>query len=610
MLINYELNAIFFHSVKCGGNFCKNLLREYNFIDICQNEHEKYSDFIDEADIKHMKDKHTIRKFGKYRYFYSHQNCNKEYMNNYFKFTFVRNPYSKLLSAYMYLKRRMENDNNTIRGLKDNPDYYIDFKNFVKNYKNVNNISFYHAFIPQYEHILDFSLNSNFQYIGKIENFNDELINIFSLLGLKELKCIDKIFNGEKRNETNYEKNVTEYFDEHIFSFVNHFFEKDFESFGYKKYDTFEEFKTLFDKEQIKIMTPIDIVLRDVPLKISMSECTIENENSVSIKDKKSIIPHYYIKIPSKIEKKIQSERGQLIPRIIIQTYKNNYLHPQIYDNIMNILKNNPSYDYYFINDEDGEKLIERYFDERTLIAFKKLKVGAAKGDFIRMIALYLYGGVYLDLDASIKIDLDQFIQPNNEYIFLYDANKCQITNWCMMNIQKHIIIKKIIDEMVNRILENKEINILIITGPYLVTDVIYNHFTGLDIYNVYEEIHHHTFFDFILKYRDLNIFHETYYLCEKLNFFDFRFDGYDKKMLYYDEVEYDNIIDFNVYKNKILKKQDNIDSCYFYSNTLYFIYLNMLKNNGVKKYTKKLLELFDIIKKKYLTIKKVKYII
>ena len=72
---------------------------------------------------------------------------------------------------------------------------------------------------------------------------------------------------------------------------------------------------------------------------------------------------------------------------------------------------------------------------------------------------------------------------------------------------------------MVNRILENKEINILIITGPYLVTDVIYNHFTGLDIYNVYEEIHHHTFFDFILKYRDLNIFHETYYLCEKLNF-------------------------------------------------------------------------------------------
>ena len=45
----------------------------------------------------------------------------------------------------MYLKRRLENDNNTIRGLEENPDYFEDFNIFIKNYKDVNNISFFHA---------------------------------------------------------------------------------------------------------------------------------------------------------------------------------------------------------------------------------------------------------------------------------------------------------------------------------------------------------------------------------------------------------------------------------------------------------------------------------
>ena len=166
MFINYELKAIFFHGVKCGGNFCINLLKKYGFVNYCKNIHENYIDFFEnESYIKNIKDSHTIRKFGKYRYFYSHQDCNKEYIDNYFKFTFVRNPYSKIVSAYMYLKRRLEENTHTIRGLEENPEYFVDFATFVKNYKNVNNISFFHAFIPQYEHIVDFSMMI-YKFIG------------------------------------------------------------------------------------------------------------------------------------------------------------------------------------------------------------------------------------------------------------------------------------------------------------------------------------------------------------------------------------------------------------------------------------------------------------
>jgi hypothetical protein len=169
-------------------------------------------------------------------------------MDEFFKFLFVRNPYTKLLSAYLCLKGRLEIDNNTIRGLEENPEYFIDFNTFIKNYENVNNISFFHAFICQYENILDFSNNSNIQYIGKIENFNEDVINIFILLNINNLETlIQNLFI--KHNESIYDKNITEYYNEESFYFVNSFFDKDFDIFSYKKYNTYEEY---YDNEKTK----------------------------------------------------------------------------------------------------------------------------------------------------------------------------------------------------------------------------------------------------------------------------------------------------------------------------------------------------------------------
>jgi hypothetical protein len=248
MLINYELKAIAFHNPKCGGNSLQYALDDLNFIETCIDTHYNYINFVeDETYIKHIKDKHTIRKFGKYRYFYSHQDANKEHMDTFFKFIFVRNPYRKLLSAYLYLRARLgETYYNTIRGLEENPEYFTDFNVFVKNYKNVNNISFFHAFICQYDQIIDFSGNIQFEFIGNIEHFYNDVIDIFTFLDIKKF---DNVLN-RPQNISKYEKEVTEYYNEETFYFVNEFFKKDFEIFSYKKYDTFEEFKINFKNDQ------------------------------------------------------------------------------------------------------------------------------------------------------------------------------------------------------------------------------------------------------------------------------------------------------------------------------------------------------------------------
>ena len=123
------------------------------------------------------------------------------------------------------------------------------------------------------------------------------------------------------------------------------------------------------------------------------------------------------IAIPTTIQSNAK-KTPQTIPKIIIQTYVNNKIPEPIHNNLNQILKNNPEYDYRLITDQEAVEIIKTHFDQRTLNAFQQLILGAAKGDFVRYIALYLYGGVYLDLDASINLDLNTFISPHDEFIF------------------------------------------------------------------------------------------------------------------------------------------------------------------------------------------------
>jgi mannosyltransferase OCH1-like enzyme len=188
------------------------------------------------------------------------------------------------------------------------------------------------------------------------------------------------------------------------------------------------------------------------------------------------------MKIPTFIPAKIEPTTKSRIPKLIIQTFRTDDIHPFIYDNIMKMLEKNPNYSYLLITDEKGEELIKTHFEERIYNAYKRLNLGAAKADFIRYVAMYLYGGVYLDLDSSIECDLNTFIPDNKEFVFLYDSDK-NLLQWTIMTVGKKNILLFIISEMVSRI-EKGEQNIFVTTGPTLFTDVIFNYINHTEIYN------------------------------------------------------------------------------------------------------------------------------
>lgn len=191
------------------------------------------------------------------------------------------------------------------------------------------------------------------------------------------------------------------------------------------------------------------------------------------------------MQIPTRISRKDTSgDTATKIPKNLIQTFRTTELHPFIYNNIQNILSQNPDYNYIFLTDADGEQLIREHFDEKVVSAFLKLKMGAAKADFIRYAAMYIYGGVYLDLDSSIAVRMSDFLPKDREFVFFYDFNK-NILQWCFMCAPKNKIIENIIHEMVSRI-HNGEKNIFIATGPTLFTDVVLSMIVSNRLYNTY----------------------------------------------------------------------------------------------------------------------------
>ena len=240
--------------------------------------------------------------------------------------------------------------------------------------------------------------------------------------------------------------------------------------------------------------------------------------------------------IPTFINSKNVDTNKYNIPKIIIQTYKNDYIHEKVYDNIIEFLNLNPDYDYYLITDEIGINLIKNNFDEEVFDAFDKLNIGAAKGDFLRYIAIYIYGGIYIDLDSSIVENLNRYIDYNMDHYIIYDNNK-NIMNTPIISKPKNPIILNIIKEVVKRV-NNYERNIFLATGPSLMTDVIYKDITNKDVYYVTnntsnierEELWHEN-----QNYKNGKIVHKSHF--EEC--IQFRMDGYKKHFLYPNNSKY-----------------------------------------------------------------------
>jgi hypothetical protein len=145
----------------------------------------------------------------------------------YYKFTFVRNPWDRLVSAYFFLKQGGMDERDQ-KWAEENLSHIDSFERFVKEWVTPENIIKKNHFRPQYLYINNGEIGSRtilVDYVGRIEEMDADFSHISKKIGSG--------FNLVSRNSSEH-KSYREYYTDETKQIVRDAYAYDVELFGYK----------------------------------------------------------------------------------------------------------------------------------------------------------------------------------------------------------------------------------------------------------------------------------------------------------------------------------------------------------------------------------------
>ena len=237
-MIFFKKKIIFIHIPRCGGTTIeKNLWK---------NEFDNDFNF-DKSDEKHLLQGFVDEYRNKYQFdglqHLTLHNIKKIYpkeSKDFFKFCFIRNPYSRIASTYASVM--------TLRK---------DLRNFLVTYKDTSFKKFLYL-IKKNMHTHWLPINKFFDiedlnFVGKFENFNDDLEKLGKLTNIE---LINKNFSGDLNfsNKFNY---LDLYKDRECVDLVSELYQDDLKKFDYSL-DNFVEFEKK-KKSSIPMSSNLDI---------------------------------------------------------------------------------------------------------------------------------------------------------------------------------------------------------------------------------------------------------------------------------------------------------------------------------------------------------------
>jgi hypothetical protein len=207
-MINHIHKFIFIHVPKCAGT----AIEEKLFAGVDKCIHPKSDDQIRNArEYLFGLDNPPTRWLQHLKY---NEIVNCEYVGtdikDYFKFAIVRNPWSKKVSEYFWNFKQEKID--------------IPFKKFVKMEWKPHE-SYCHG-DPQYSFTHDSSGNNKMDFIGRVENLQEDFNTICDKIGIPQQQLSHK----NKSKHVHY----TKYYDDETRQIVAEKYAKDIEYFGYE----------------------------------------------------------------------------------------------------------------------------------------------------------------------------------------------------------------------------------------------------------------------------------------------------------------------------------------------------------------------------------------
>ena len=188
------------------------------------------------------------------------------------------------------------------------------------------------------------------------------------------------------------------------------------------------------------------------------------------------------------------NNQGQLN---VIQTWKTLELIPQHHELVLKMRSHNPSIKNLFFTDQTINQFVLMFYPTYHE-KFLSFKYPIQRIDFFRYLAIYHYGGLYLDLDMDITCSFDDL--DRTKAIFPVETKDSEtgnilVGNYAFYAPANHPFLRHIIDCIVNVPVDEEEIKaaqvghgdpkehvyVYFTTGPELVTRA-YRSYTGDDV--------------------------------------------------------------------------------------------------------------------------------
>ena len=142
---------------------------------------------------------------------------------NYFKFTIVRNPWDRLVSAYFFLKNGGFN-NRDREWFNQELGNVPNFDQFVKQWLNRTNIWKWHHFRPQYHYVLDRRQKVSLDFVDLVENIDADFTYIAGRVGTAGVL---------PRTNASRHGSYVNYYTQETIDIVTDVYREDIEIFGY-----------------------------------------------------------------------------------------------------------------------------------------------------------------------------------------------------------------------------------------------------------------------------------------------------------------------------------------------------------------------------------------
>jgi hypothetical protein len=163
---------------------------------------------------------------SRHLHYTEYQRTNPRKFQQYFKFTFVRNPFDRLYSAYTFLKKGGLNELDR-EWAQQNLASFPDFESFVHGWVSPENIQTWTHFKPQHHWICDASFNLKVDFVGRFERMDEDVAVVQARLGMPVAR-LPKI-NVTIRPRTKEDPYTAE-----MRAIVGEVYRNDFELFSYK----------------------------------------------------------------------------------------------------------------------------------------------------------------------------------------------------------------------------------------------------------------------------------------------------------------------------------------------------------------------------------------